>query len=115
MINCDINIYMDALGLLNSDKTDVKAEILNQMAQGDPCIDRIGEDLHELAEELFYDPKAVDTKFGDMDCNKILSYMSINNVSFDYGESVASDDRRVCAFLVECDFDGDRWLAENMK
>jgi len=114
MINFDIDIYMDALGLLQSDKTDIRAEILNQMIQGDPCVEQIGEDLHELAEELFYDPKKVDAIYGDMNCDKILSYVTIGDVTFDYGESEACGDRRICAFLVGCEFDADKWFEENI-
>ncbi len=114
MIDFDITIYEDALSLLLNDKTNVKAEILGQLQQGDPCLENIGEELRKTCEELFLDTEKIVDRFEEQSCEEIMEYISFSEagISFDYGESVACGDRRMCAFRVACTFDTDRYLKE---
>ncbi len=114
MINFEIPIYEDALSLLLNDKTDVKAEILGQLQQGDPCLENIGEELRETCEELVLDTEKIVGRFEEQSCEEIMEYISFSEagISFDYEESAACGDLRTCAFRVACTFDIDRYLKE---
>lgn len=114
VIDFDITIYEDALSLLLNGKTDVKAEILVQLQQGDPCLENIGEELRETCEELVLDTEKIVGRFEEQSCEEIMEYISFSEagISFDYEESVACGDRRMCAFKVACTFDTDRYLKE---
>ena len=114
MINFDIPIYEDALSLLLNGKTDVKAEILGQLQQGDPCLENIGEELRETCAELSLDAEKIVNRFEEQSCEEIMEYISFSEVgiSFDYEESAACGDRGMCAFRVACTFDIDRYLKE---
>ena len=114
MIDFDITIYKDSLSLLLSDKTNVKDEILSQLQQGDPCLEEVGDRLLELCDELVLDGEKVLEVFEESDCEKLMEYIGFNEsgITFDYEESVACGDRRICAFRVACTFDTDRYLKE---
>ena len=114
MIDFDITIYEDALSLLLNGKTDVKAEILDRLQQGDPCLENIGEELRETCEELVLDTEKIVGRFEEQSCEEIMEYISFSEagISLDYEESVACGDRRMCAFRVACTFDTDRYLEE---
>ena len=114
MINFNITIYEDALSLLLNDKTDVKAEILGQLQQGDPCLENIGEELCETCEELCLDTEKIVGRFEEQSCEEIMEYISFSedDISFDYEESEDCGDRRMCAFRIACTFDTDRYLKE---
>lgn len=114
MIDFDITIYEDALSLLLKGKTDIKAEILGQLQQGDPYLENIGEELRKTCEKLVLDTEKIVDQFEEQSCEKIMEYISFSEagISFDYEESVACEDRRMCAFRVACTFDTDRYLKE---
>ncbi len=120
MIDFDITIYEDALSLLLNGKTDVKAEILGQLQQGDPCLENIGEELRLTCDELVLckglvlDTEKIVSSFEEKSCEEIMEYINFSEagISFDYEESVACGDRRMCAFRVACTFDTDRYLKE---
>ncbi len=112
MIDFEIPIYEDALSLLLSDRTDIKAEILAQLQQGDPAIESIGEELRDLCDELVLDTDKIITKFEEQSCEELMKYISFSEagITFDYGESVECGDRRMCAFRIACNFDSDKYL-----
>jgi len=114
MHDFEITIYEDALSLLLSDKTDVKAEILAQLQQGDPCLEDIGDELRDLCDELALDTDKIIDKFETQSCEELMEYISFSEagITFDYGESEECGDRRVCAFRIECNFDLDKYLKE---
>ena len=115
MIDFDITIYEDALSLLlNAETTDVRAEILAQLQQGDPCLEDIGEELRETCEELRLDAEKIIDRFEKQSCEEIMKYIGFSQagISFDYEESVACGDRRMCAFRIACIFNADRYLKE---
>lgn len=114
MYDFDITIYEDSLSLLLSDKTDVKAEILAQLQQGDPAIESIGEALQDLCDELVLDTDKIIAKFEEQSCEELMKYISFSEagITFDYGESVECGDRRMSAFRIACSFDLDKYLKE---
>ena len=114
MYDFEITIYEDALSLLLNDKTDIKAEILGQLQQGDPCLENVSEELCETCEELALDTEKIVGRFEEQSCEEIMEYISFSEagISFDYEESVACGDRRVCAFRIACCFDLDKYLKD---
>ncbi len=112
MINFDCTIYMDALSLLLSDKTNIKSEILNQLQQGDPCLESISSDLLDEASEKGLNETNVSNRFENDSCENLMEYISIdeNLITFDYGESQACGDLKCVAFNIPCKFDSDRYL-----
>ncbi len=114
MYDFEITIYEDTLSLLLNDKTDIKAEILGQLQQGDPCLENVSDELRDTCEELGLDTDKIIAKFEDQSCEKLMEYINFSEagISFDYEESVACGDRRVCAFRIACSFDLDRYLKE---
>jgi len=114
MIDFDIIIFEDALSLLLNGKTNVKAEILGQLEQGDPCLKNIGEELRETCEELVLDTEKIISRFEEQSFEEIMEYISFSEagISFDYEESVACGDHEMCAFRVACTFDIDRYLKD---
>lgn len=110
----EIIIYEDALSLLLNDKTDIRAEILAQLQQGDPAIESIGEELRDLCDELALDTEKIIAKFEDQSCEELMKYISFSeaDITFNYEESVECGDRRMCAFRVACSFDADAYLKE---
>ena len=114
MYDFEITIYEDALSLLLSDKTDVRAEILAQLQQGDPAIELIGEELHDLCDELVLDTDKIIAKFENQSCEELMEYISFSEagITFDYEESVECGDRRMCAFRIACTFNSDKYLKE---
>lgn len=107
MINTEITIYQDALGLLLSDKPDIKDEIANQILQGDPCLDNTAAEIYEAAEEAGLDGDKVLTTFNEDSCDHLMKYVTVfeDKITFDYGESEACGDRKVLAFNVPLSFD----------
>ena len=114
MYDFEITIYEDALSLLLSDKTDIRAEILGQLQQGDPALEFIGEKLRDLCDELVLDTDKIIAKFENQSCDDLMKYISIYeaSIAFDYEESEGCGDRRICAFRITCSFDLDRYLEE---
>ena len=114
MCNFEITIYTDALSLLLNNKTDIKAEILAQLQQGDPAIESIGEELYNLCDKLALDTDKIIAKFENQSCEELMKYISFSetNITFDYEESLNCGDRRVCAFKIICNFDLNKYLKE---
>ena len=112
--NFEVTIYEDALSLLLSDKTDVRAEILSQLQQGDPCLEDIGDYLRNLCDELVLDADRIIAKYESQSCEEIMKYITFveAGITFDYEESVACGDRRICAFRIACIFNSDKYLKE---
>ncbi len=113
-IGFEVTIYEDALSLLLSEKTDIRGEILCQLQQGDPCLEDIGEELHDLCEELVVDTDKAMDRFEEQDCEELMNYISFSEagIRFDYSESAECGDRRMCAFRVMCSFDADKYLKD---
>lgn len=115
MINADVNIYMDALGLLLSDKTDIREEIKSQLQQGDEMFfDSIRDGLQDEAEDKGIDADKITDAFIEDSVDELMKYISFNeeNITFDYPESEACGDLKVVAFRIPCDFDSDRYIKD---
>ena len=116
MLEFDITIYMDALNLLLSDKTNIRAEIYNQIAQGDPCLESLETDIWNTADDKNIDADKVVEIFNNDDLGNLMKYIHHNEstITFDYGESAACCDLKVVAFNVPCELDIDKYL-DNIK
>ncbi len=112
MLKFDISIYMDALNLLLSDKTDIKAEIYNQIVQGDPCVEDLETDVWNAAYDKGMDADKVVEIFNDDDLDNLMKYIRYNEstITFDYSESAACCDLKVVAFNIPCEFNIDKYL-----
>jgi len=116
MANVDVTIYMDALGLLLSDKTDIKSEIYNQIVQGDDYfLDQIRDELRDDAEEAGMSVSQIDEltdKFAEDDIDTLMKYITFeeSDITFDYEESAAGGDLKVVAFRIPCQFDTNRYI-----
>lgn len=119
MYEIDITIFMDALGLLLSDKTNVKDEVRGQLQQGDDWFfDQISENIQEEAEIAGFNDINVEKlldKFTNDEVDNLMNYISIdeNSITFDYGESAACDDLKCVAFCVPCKFDTHRYITDS--
>ena len=111
-IRFETTIYKDALSLLLSNKTDIKSDILDQLQQGDPCLESVNDELRDLCDELILDTDKIMTDFEDKSCEELMEYISYkeSDITFDYGESEACDNRKVCAFRIPCEFDVEKYL-----
>jgi hypothetical protein len=107
---------MDALGLLLSDKTDIKSEIYNQIVQGDDYfLDQIRDELRDDAEEAGMSVSQIDEltdKFAEDDIDTLMKYITFeeSDITFDYEESAAGGDLKVVAFRIPCQFDTNRYI-----
>lgn len=113
-INFDITIYLDALDLLLGGKTDVRAEIMDQLQQGGPVLEDIADDLYNLCEDKGLDADRLTEHFNEESLEKLMGYISFSEeeIEFDYGESEACGDRRCVAFRVKCVFDAGKYIKE---
>lgn len=111
-IETEITIYQDALGLLLSDKPDIKDEITNQILQGDSCLDNTTNEVYEAAEEVGLDGEKVLETFNEDSCSHLMKYVTVfeDKITFDYGEAEACGDRKVLAFNVPLSFDVEGYL-----
>ena len=111
-IRFETTIYKDALSLLLSDKANIKSDILDQLQQGDPCLESVSDELHELCDELILDTDKIMTDFEEKSYEELMEYISYDesDITFDYGESEACNNRKVCAFRIPCNFDVERFL-----
>ena len=115
----DVTIYEDALCLLLNGKPNIKDEILNQMQQGDPCMENFGDEIREEAETLVMQGQNLNVEiimngFDEASCEDLLSYVEFDEdkIKFDYGESEACSDLKVVAFSVPCKFNVSRYIRE---
>ena len=116
MINFNCTIYQDALSLLLGNKTNIRAEILGQLQQGDPCLEHIGDELCDLGKNHKINADKINDKFGEQSCEELMEYISFSDdtITFDYEESAECGDPRVCAFRIACKFDAERYLKEQI-
>lgn len=119
MCEVDITIFMDALRLLLSDKTDIKAEVRGQLEQGDDWFfDQISGNIEEEAEKAGLNEantqKLLD-KFTEDAVESLMNYISIDEekITFDYGEAAACEDLKCVAFCVPCKFDTHRYITDS--
>lgn len=113
-LSFDVTIYQDALALLLGEKTDVRAEIMSQLQQGDPALEDIADDLYNLCEDKGLDADRLTEHFNEEPLEKLMGYISFSEeeIEFDYGESEACGDRRCVAFRVKCVFDAGKYIKE---
>lgn len=113
----DIPIHMDALSLLLGGKTDIRAEIIGQMRQGDACLDEIKDELYDAAVEKELDGDAAMEAFEEESCEAIMQYISFSeeNIKFDYEESENCDDRSCVVFRIPCEFNLGKYLEDNKE
>ena len=113
-INFDITIYLDALDLLLGGKTDVRAEIMDQLQQGDPVLEDVADDLYDLCEDKGLDADRLTDCFNEESTEKLMGYISFSekDIEFDFGESAACDDRNCVAFRIKCVFDAGKYIKE---
>ena len=111
-IETEITIYQDALGLLLSDKPDIKDEVTNQILQGDPCLDNTTDEVYDAAEKAGLEGEKVLVTFNEDSCSHLMKYVTVfkDEITFDYGESEACGDRKVLAFNVPLSFDVEGYL-----
>ena len=112
MINTETVIYMDTLGLLMSEKTDIRAEVYNNFCQGDDYVfDKIKDEIMALADEKGDDVDAAMRAFEDADIKTIMNYISVDEegIAFDYDESVNCGNRRTAAFAIPIKFDEEKF------
>ena len=114
MIKFDCNIYMDALGLLLSDKTDIKTEILAQLQQGDECINDVTNDIYDISDRQNTHVEPYINHFENDSCENLIQYISFdeNTITFDYEESSACENLRVVAFRIPCTFDTEKYITD---
>ncbi len=114
MIDFEVCIYEDALSLLLNNETDIKAEILNQLQQGDPCLEDISDTLKNLCDELVLDTEEIIARFEEDTYEELMKYVSFSNenITFDYGESAACGDLRMCVFRIPCKFDAGKYIKD---
>ena len=117
MCSFEIQIYMDALLLLLSDKIDIRAEILTRLQEDDFYLESVGEELRSACDELGLDTDGIITKFENRPREELMEYISFSeeDIAFDYEESAKCKDRRLCAFRIGCDFDLDGYLEDVRK
>lgn len=113
----NIPIYMDARSLLLEDKADIRAEIIEQMRQGDACLDEIKNNLYNAAVERELDGDVVMEAFEEESCETIMQYASFSeeNICFDYEESENCDDRSCVVFRIPCEFHIGKYLEDNKE
>ena len=112
----DVVIYMDALSLLLSEKTDIKEAVINQLNQEPDVLEELELAISDAADEVGLDCDKVWEDFMEADIKELMSFIIIkeNDVTFDYDESAACEDLRVVAFNIPCDFDVDKYIKSIM-
>lgn len=116
MIEFDVVIYESAMTMLLGEKIIIKDEILSQLQQGDAVLDEIAEELADICEEDEdideEEAEAIVEGFTENDCEDLMPYISFSeeDIEFDYDESVAAEDRDICAFRIPCTFDAERYI-----
>ncbi len=104
-------IYLDTLSLLLSEKTDIRAEVENQLNQSDYETEQL---LDGIINELDADESVteeVEEAFSPLSSEELMKFIKIDEskIEFDYEESMNSRDRRIAAFRVPLEFDTERF------
>ena len=110
----EVPIYLDALGILNQ-KVDIRAEVEEQLRQGDPALENIIEEIMDEACEDGLEPiEGIDPDSIPIDM--LMAYVlpiDENKIEFDYSETYEANDRRLVVFRIPCEFDDDRFIHDN--
>ena len=109
----NVAIYMDALSLLQSEKTNIEGAVINQLNQNSDVLDELELAISDAADEAGLDYDKVCEDFKEADIKELMPYISIkeDDVTFDYDESAACEDLRVVAFNVPCTFSVDEYIS----
>ena len=115
MIDIDVNVYLDVMDLLDHG-TDLEKDAEDCIRAGDDWFfESVGRDIENYAEELGLDPDAASEYFYGLEPEKIIAYINIDKsgACFDYEESEACNDRRVCAVAVPVRFNEVAFINDN--
>ena len=116
MIKADIVIYIDALELWLSDKTNIKDEIYNQIAKGDDYfLNQIIKGLRDEAKESGMSVSQIDQlidKFAKDDADTLMKYITFDKdkITFNYNKSVDHNNLKIVTFRIPCTFDSHRYM-----
>lgn len=115
MINVEITIYMDALGLLLSDKPDIKATITDRLLLGnDKFFDDLLKELKATAEKQHLNQENLTQIFQSDPVDTIMSYLNFkeSDIRFNYGATLCCSDARTVAFAIPCTFDDEKYIKD---
>ena len=116
MIKADIVIYIDALELWLSDKTNIKDEIYNQIAKGDDYfLNQIRKGLRDEAKESGMSVSQIDQlidKFTKDNTSTLMKYITFDKdkITFDYDKSADHSNLKIVTFRIPCTFDSHRYM-----
>ena len=94
MIKADVIIYIDALELWLSDKTNIKDEIYNQITKGDDYfLNQIREGLRDEAKESGMSISQIDQlidKFAKDNASTLMKYITFDKdkITFNYDRNI---------------------------
>ena len=108
----DVLIYMDALSLLQSEKTNIEEAVINQLSQEPDALDELELSISDAADATGLDYDKVWEDFMEADIKELMPYITIkeNSITFDYDESAACENLRIVVFNVPCDFNVDKYI-----
>lgn len=116
MIKADIVIYINALELWLSDKTNIKDEIYNQIAKGDDYfLNQIRKGLRDEAKESGMSVSQIDQlidKFAKDNTSTLMKYITFDKdkITFDYDKSADHSNLKIVTFRIPCTFDSSRYM-----
>ena len=116
MIKADVIIYIDALELWLSDKTNIKDEIYNQIAKDDDhFLNQIREGLRDEAKESGMSVSQIDQlidKFAKDNASTLMKYITFDKdkITFDYDKSADHNNLKIVTFRIPCTFDSGRYM-----
>ena len=110
-ITFEVPIYLDTLKLLLSDKTDILEEVKYQIAQGDPALENIREELNDLVVETQGADRIMNA-FDDDSLETLMCYISYDEdkIKYNYDEASEVSDRRLAVFSVPCKFNAEGYI-----
>ena len=116
MIKADVIIYIDALELWLSDKTNIKDEIYNQITKGDDYfLNQIREGLRDEAKESGMSISQIDQlidKFAKDNTSTLMKYITFDKdkITFDYDKYADHNNLKIVTFRIPCTFDSSRYM-----
>ena len=106
----DINIYCDTLELIKGKIPNIKKETISAF------IDNSDYYEDQILEELYSEYEDFDDlyKSSNISLHEFLTVFE-NKITFDYAESREMNNRRIVSFLVECDFEKEKYIEALLK
>ena len=113
-IEFEVTVNFSAIELLRKalygySNIDLNEILIDQFNQGDPCIDKLHDDIENAAKENGLDADKIISKFESLSSKEILDYVfyNVDNIEF-----VGAEEYDTLGYTVYCDFDMDKFAKD---